>query len=272
MSQKKPQTTAVVKWEDELARQAEIASSMEASAAGGQFFSVKGGTLSWQNSPLVGNQMAVIILDSILENVFYEGHYNPEVPQSPTCFAFGRDDKTMKPHQIVVDAGNDQHPFCAGCALNEFGTADLGKGKACRNTRRIGMIVAGTLLESGKFEFNDSVEHYENTAVGFMKLPVTSVKGYASFVTQVAGALRRPPLGIVTKVKIVPDAKNQFKIVFEPLMSLPDELMGVIMKRNEEVKSTIEFPYQVNEKEEEVKPKSNRPAVKTGGKKPARKY
>ena len=92
MAQKKPQTTALVTWDEELARQAEIAASMEASAGGGQFFSTKGGILSWQDSPLSGNQMAVIILDSILENVFYEGHYDPDAPQSPTCFAFSRDE------------------------------------------------------------------------------------------------------------------------------------------------------------------------------------
>jgi len=273
MATKKTQTTALVKWDEELAKQAEVAAGMEANTGGGQFFSTKGGILSWQDAPLPGNQMAVVILDSVLENVFYEGRYDPDVPQGPTCFAFAREEKTMAPHTIVVEAGNAQHDQCAGCPMNEFGTAEVGKGKACRNTRRLGMIPAGTFNAAGKFELNEDLEHYENTAVGFMKLPVTSVKGYASFVKQVAGALRRPPFGIVTKVKVVPDPKSQFKVVFEPIMNLPDELMGAIMKRHEEVKSTIDFPYQPAEEETAPAPKrGSRAAAKPVAKRGARKY
>lgn len=272
----KPQSTAVVKWDDELAKQAEIAAGMEANTGGGQFFSLKSGVLSWQDSPVAGNQMAVVILDSVLENVFYEGKYDPDVPQGPMCFAFGRDEKDLAPHTVVVEAGNSQagaSGLCEGCEMNEWGSADVGKGKACRNTRRLALVPAGSFNQAGKFELIEDIEHYESTAIGFMKLPVMSVKGYASFVKQVAGTLRRPPFGIVTKVKVVPDTKSQFKVVFEPIMNLPDELMGIIMKRHEEAESTIDFPYQPNE---EVAPAPKRskaaakpkPEVKRG----ARKY
>ena len=42
----------------------------------------------------------------------------------------------------------------------------------------------------------------------------------------------------------MPDPKTQFKIVFEPIMNIPDEFMSAIMQRHEEAKSTIDFPYQ----------------------------
>jgi len=275
MATKKTQTTALVKWDEELAKQAEIAAGMEANTGGGQFFSTKGGILSWQDAPLPGNQMAVIVLDSILENVYYEGRYDPDGPQGPICFAFGRDEKTMQPHQIVIETGNQQcgaSGQCAGCEMNEFGSAETGRGKACRNTRRLAMIPAGTFNAAGKLELIEDEEHYETTAVGFMKLPVTSVKGYASFVKQVAGALRRPPFGIVTKVKVVPDPKSQFKVVFEPIMNVPDELMGAIMKRHEEAKSTIDFPYQPNDEENAPPKRGSRAAQKPVSKARGRKY
>lgn len=262
-------STALVKWDEELAKQAEIAAGMEANTGGGQFFSTKGGILSWQGAPLPGNQMAVIILDSIFENVYYEGRYDPDTPQSPTCFAFGRDEKTMRPHQIVIDAGNHRHDQCAGCPMNEFGSAETGRGKACRNTRRLAMIPAGTFNQAGKFELFEDEEHFASTVIGFMKLPVTSVKGYSSFVKQVAGALRRPPFGIVTKVKIVPDPKSQFKVVFEPIMTVPDELMGIIMQRHEEAKSIIDFPYQPNDEENAPTKRGSRAAAAAAAK-PAR--
>lgn len=251
-------SNALVKWDEELAKQAEVAAGMEANTGGGQFFSLRSGILSWQDAPLPNNQMAVVILDSILENVFYEGKYDPDTPQSPTCFAFGREEKTLAPHTIVIEAGNAQcgaSGLCDGCEMNEWGSSDVGRGKACRNTRRLAMIPAGTFNQAGKFELIDDEEHFASTAIGFMKLPVTSVKGYASFVKQVAGALRRPPFGIVTKVKVVPDPKSQFKVVFEPIMNLPDELMSAIMQRHEEAKSTIDFPYQPNDEEAPPPPK-----------------
>ena len=137
--------TALVKWEEELAKQAEVAAGMEANVGGGQFFSMQGGQLKFNDNPVPGNQMAVIILDHILENVFYDGDFDPNNPQPPTCFAFGRSDDDMAPHETVVAEGQAQNETCNGCPFNQWGSADKGRGKACRNTRRLAMIPAGTL-------------------------------------------------------------------------------------------------------------------------------
>lgn len=275
MARATSKTTAVAKWDEELARQAELAAGMENSTATGQFFGLKSGVLSFNDAPLPNNEMAVIVLDAVLENVYYEGKYDPDSPQSPMCFAFGRDEKTMAPHQIVIDAGNQQcgaSGLCNGCEMNEFGTAEVGRGKACRNTRRLAMIPAGT-LENGKFKAFDDAEHFESAGIAFMKLPVTSVKGYAAYVKQVAGALKRPPHAIFTKVKVVPDPKSQFKVTFEPLSQVPDDLLAAVMQRHEEAKSVIDFPYTPFEEEEAPPPrrggaKAAKPAPKRG----ARKY
>lgn len=241
-------------WDEELARQAQVAAGMENSTATGQFFGLKGGTLTWNDAPLPNNQMAVVIVDSLLENVYYEGRYDPDTPQSPTCFAFGRNDKEMKPHDLVVEAGGNQNDFCSSCEMNQWGTAETGRGKACRNARRLAMIPAG-VIDNGKFKIFDEPEHFETAAIGFMKLPVTSVKGYAAFVKQIAGALKRPPHGVITKVSVVPDPKTQFKVLFEPITTVPNELMGVIMKRNEEAQSVIDFPYALDDGSEPPTPK-----------------
>lgn len=273
MAVKKSQSTQMATWDEELAKQAAISAGMEESTASGQFFSTKSGVLSWNDSPIPGNQMAVIILDSILENVFYEGSYNPDTPQGPICFAFGRDDKTLAPHANVFTAGTNQSMACHGCPMNEFGTADVGRGKACRNTRRLALIPAGSFDAQGKFNMVEDPSHYENTAVAFMKLPVTSVKGYAAFVKQLAGGLKRPPHGIVTKVSVVPDVKSQFKVVFEAITKVPNELMAVVMKRNLEAQSMIDFPYSVGEDEDEApKPKAKSKSVRPPVKRAPRKY
>ena len=251
---KKNEKNLPANWDEELARQAQVAAGMENSTATGQFFSLRGGNLSWNDAPLPNNQMAVIIVDSILENVYYEGRFDPDTPQSPTCFAFGRDEKEMCPHNSVVENGSQQSDACSSCEMNQWGTAVTGRGKACRNVRRLAMIPAG-ILENGKFKIFEEDDHFESTAIGFMKLPVTSVKGYAAFVKQIAGALKRPPHGIITRVSVVPDSKSQFKVVFEPIMSVPNELMSTVMKRHEEAQSVIDFPYTLDDGSEPEPPK-----------------
>jgi hypothetical protein len=235
----KPKTTALAKWDEELARQAQMAAAVEESTATGQFFSLKSGVLSFNDAPLPNNEMAVIILDGVLENVYYEGKYDVDNPQGPKCFAFGRDEKELAPHKIVIEAGNSMagaSGLCAGCEMNEWGSAETGRGKACRNTRRLAMIPAGT-FEVGKFKPFSNEEQLESAGIAYMKLPVTSVKGYAGFVKQIAGALKRPPHAVYTRVSVRPDPQSQFKVVFEPLSQIPDELLGVVMKRHEEAGS-----------------------------------
>jgi hypothetical protein len=62
--------------------------------------------------------------------------------------------------------------------------------------------------------------------------------------------MKRPPLGVFTKIKVVPDANSQFKVTFEALGLVPNELMKAIMDRKPEAVSTIESPYKLGELEE----------------------
>lgn len=260
---KKAAGSSIVKWDAEMAKDAEVAAQMEANTGGGKFLSVKGGVLTWNDAPVPGNKMPIIILDHIFENVHYEGDYDADNPTSPTCFAFGRDEKTMEPHSVPKEAGTSEEGPCVSCPMNVFGSADKGKGKACKNTRRLGLISAGAFDAKDKFKLITEPSYYEKDGeIGFFKVPVTSIKGFGGFVKQVASALKRPPHGIITRVSVVPDPKSQFKVVFEPMQNVPDNLMSAIMKRRDEVKGLIDFPYQAAGEDE---PKAKAP--KKGGKK-----
>lgn len=251
-------------WQAELLAQAQEAAQMESSVATGQFFGLKGGVLSWNDNPLPNNEMACIIVDSVLENVYFEDAYDPETPQSPVCYAFGRSDAEMQPHKDVVESGKNVCEFCKDCENNRFGTANVGKGKACRNVRRLAIIPAGT-LKNGRFEMFENKETFEDAEIGFMKLPVTSVKAYAAFVKQLAGALGRPPHGVITRIFLTPDNKTIFKVGFEVIENVPDEIMPVIMERHNEAKTLIDFPYPPFIEEE--KPKTKKPAARGKGRK-----
>lgn len=273
---KKP-GTSVTTWDEELAKYAEQSAKMEANTGGGKFFGLKAGQLTFDGEPVIGNKMAVIILDSVLENVYYEGSYDSDTPQAPTCYAFGRDESELTPHQKVWDKGDQQcgaSKLCQGCQWNEFGTAEKGKGKACRNTRRLAMIPAGTFDKKGELTLIEEEDHFLTTQIAFMKLPVTSVKGYGLYVKQCAAVLKRPLFAMLTEVSVVPDPKSQFKVLFEALGPAPAELIGTLIKRHEEAKDIIIFPYG-DIAEEDEKPKSRaaqKPAAKGKAATSRRKY
>lgn len=237
---------AVTNWDEELAREAQVAAASEANTGGAQFFSIRGGILSFNDTPIPGNKIGVIIASSLFENVFYEGDYDPDNLTPPTCFAMAKEEDELAPHKTVVEHDQAQHDSCAGCPMNAWGTADKGRGKACRNTRRLALLPAGELSAAGVFKAYAEEEHFAKAALGALKLPVTSVKGYASFVKQVSGALKRPPFGIFSLMTVVPDAKTQFKVVFEPIAKVPDNLMPIIMKRRDEAALLLDQPYNLD--------------------------
>lgn len=265
---------AIVAWDEELAKQAEVAAGMEANTGGGQFFSLKAGVLSFDGAPMPGNQMCVIILDSVFETTYYEGEYDPDSPASPTAFAFGRDEDTMVWHEN--SAPEFAGLLCRESEVCQWGSSDKGRGKAAKENRRLAMIPAGVFNRQGDLELFDDEAHFSKAEIAFMKVPVTSVKGYAAFVKQTAAQLKRPPHGIFARVWVEPDPKSQFKVYFEAIEKVPNELMQVIMDRNEEAKASIEFPYQPYEapapkapprSRAAQKPAAGKAGAKTGGRK-----
>lgn len=252
---KKAPGKAMVSWDEELAKQAALASGMEASTSlGGNFISARGGVLSYKDANIPGNKMNVVVLDHMLENVYYEGRYDPENPSPPSCFAFGRDDNDMAPHELASDPQNDK---CKTCPMNQWGSAEQGRGKACKNSRRLALITEGDLKD------------IENAEVAFLKLPVTSVKNWAGYVRQVADQFKRPPLGVLTEISVVPNAKTQFEIKFRLLGTIDGgDDIGALLDKKKSVQQQLFQPYQPRDEEEQPARKPAR--GKVGGKAPAK--
>lgn len=258
-----PQATgrALSTWQDQLAAEAAEVAKMEASTSTGAFFKTKAGQLVWDEAPLPDNQMAVVILDSVFDTTYYEAEYDPDSPASPVAFALGRDEATLAWHETSDPrfAGK----LCRESEVCQFGSAERGAGKAARESRRLAVVPAGKFDKTGKFLPFKKAEELETAPVGFLKVPPTSTKAYSAFVKQLAGSLKRPPHGIFTKVKLVPDPKTQFRFVFEPLMQVPDDLMPTVMNRREEAKLGIMQPYQMTPPEAEP---TKRPSAKAPAK------
>lgn len=250
---KKPTTTAVANYDEELARLAGGATTLTDSGGGGRFFSTRAGVLQFDDVALPGNQMVGIIGAWCLENVFYEGAYDPDQRTPPTCFAFCKnpDEKDeMAPPEIVdkEDVFERQSEQCDGCPHNEWGSAAQGRGKACSNRRRLAILNAGLYKPVGRgggyeLELYNDPEHYRTTEEAFLKLPVTSGKGFDAYVRDVAEQFKKPLFAVYTRIYLTPDPKSQFKVNFELIEPVENELIPVLLERYRKLHDGIDFPY-----------------------------
>lgn len=265
MATKKTKSTAVANYDEQLAAmmQQEVETE-KAVSSGGKFISTKGGQLSFDGNQMKDNEMYVVIVDHIFENTYYEGRFNPETPQPPTCFAFGRNEKDLIPHVNVVEAEQNPCDACDGCPMNEWGSD--GKGKACKNVRRLALIPAGHVdRKSDELELYGE-DHFATAEIAYLKLPVTSTKGFSTYIKQVAQAYNKPVLGVITRVYVTPDAKTQYKVNFEAIDEVPAELLGTLMQRRSAVMEEIDFPYSLERVEEEPKSRGRQAPGKSAAK------
>jgi hypothetical protein len=233
---------------ERMAALAKDATKQEESVSSGAFISFKGGRLSYQGNPIKGDELDVVVLDSVLENCYYGGEYDPDNPQPPVCYAFGRTEEEMAPH---ANSSAPQSEKCAGCPMNEFGSAEKGKGKACKNVRRLGLIPGDNL----------SPEGVKTAEIAYAKLPVTSVKGWAAYVRALSTLDKVPPLGAVTTIGVVPDDKSQFRVTFNKSAIIPEKVLGAVFARHDSLKDEIMFPYP-SPTAEEPPAKTKKPAGK----------
>lgn len=239
----KPSTSrALTVWEQKMAESAQKSAKAEKAVSGLKGISTRGGILSVDDQPVPGNEIDVVVLLAVHENQYHTKPFDPNTPQIPDCYSFGDPDADdpesgMAPHEEAEDRQGDDNGLCANCWANAMGSAPQGRGKACKNVRRLALISADSLA---------SAEDVLDTELRVLKVPVMSVKGWALYVrTTLNEELHRPYWGVVTTVKVVPDAKSQFRITFtfKELIDFDDALFEAIQKRITEVKPQLTAPY-----------------------------
>jgi hypothetical protein len=219
---------SVSKWDDELAREAQEQASKE--SVGSPRLSVRGGLFNIGGSPLKDREISVIVMDHVFENVYYPGKFDPDNKASPVCYAFGRDAESMVPHEKSPEP---QAESCAACPHNVFGSAETGRGKACKNSKRLLVVSAD----------NATPESVAQGEALVFNVPVTSVRGWAMYVKGLASNYRRPPYAVITEVAVEPDPSTQFKIAFRYLGLLGDEFASAISARRSELEGVLETAY-----------------------------
>lgn len=244
-----------------LAERAKAAAARERPAVGN--FSLKSGVLSYAGSPIPGNKTEAIIMAAAFRNVWYANRYDPNNIVNPNCFALSMSDEGMAPHENVSEPAHDT---CAGCPYNEWGSdPNGGRGKACKQSRRLVMIPAAALTQP------DPVAGVQSAEFAKMDLPVTSVKNYSSFVNTLAASANVPPFAAVAEISVVPDAKTQFKVMFKPMRVLPsEEVLNAVMARLNAAEALALEPYEETATADDAQPEPAAPAP--AAKKASKKY
>ena len=152
----------------------------------------------WVGEKTLPDPLEVIVVAEALQHVWYEEAYDPENPVPPSCFAVGAvsaDDpegrKTLHayPTSPNIQGGANDHD-CGTCPLNQFGSAEVGRGKACANNRVLAIVMADDpALTDPKRELRYAT----------MTLSPTALSAWGKFVKGIDREYKRPPEGIVTK-------------------------------------------------------------------------
>jgi hypothetical protein len=233
----------VVLWKEKLAEKVKAQQQQE-KAQGGQFISIKSGVMSYGGLPVQGNKADMIVLESIFENAYYPDKYGTTDNTSPACYSFSSDGVDMAPHP---DAEHPQSKTCKTCKMNEFGTADSGrgKGKACANRRRLAVISAAAVT---------SAAEVSAAPTAYFRVPPTSTRYWSSYVQNLLAKTDMPFFASITSVGVVPDAKTQLRCVFSHVAEITDdELLEALYRRAAAESTLIDFPYPKSATEEPAK-------------------
>jgi hypothetical protein len=231
-------TKALVKWDEKLAAAAKASAAKEVLGTGSRL-SIKAGQLSLNGVRLPNDQGEFIIVDSCFEKAYYEGSYNDKDPQPPVCFAFGDDEENLKPHE---KSQKPQHETCKGCPHNEWESASVGRGKACKDNRLVALLSA-------------TEDTLESAKLVKLTVPPTSLKSWKGYVHSIADTLARPVWAVITKVKAAM-IKTYPAVEFSLVDKIDDgEVLEVIEQRNEEARKMLTTPYSPKTAETDEKPK-----------------
>lgn len=231
-------TTALVNWEERLAGYATEAAAEE--SVSGTWMSLRAGRLTIDKVPVAGNKLDCVVIANARENAYYVGKFDPNAPKPPACYAIQpivdstTNEDDMKPHP---KASSPQSEYCHNCPRNQWGSGEGGKGKACKNVRRLALLPLDAAQDAARTTASDSI---------YLKLPVMSVKNWSKYVNDVASIAKRPPFAVVTQISTEPDPKSQFKVTFQLGFKVAEpDVLTALVERHERELALIDFPYAV---------------------------
>jgi len=202
----------------------------------GKKFSIGDEKVGYKHDTL-GVAIRCVIVATTFDFTWYDRPYDPsnEDFNPPACFAIGADQDDLVPHE---DSPIAQSSNCLDCAMNQFKSAVNGKGKACRNGRRL--LIA--------YINDDGSADLENLAI--LSLSPTALRGFSSYLKKVSEVKGLPIWSVATILSFeqdvaYPQVISTFDGVLQHNMAGQASLIE-ISQRLAEFQTSVEMPYDTS--------------------------
>lgn len=177
-------------------------------------FTLPGGT--------VFDFLDVVIVDAVYANRYYGSSYDKNTIVPPDCFATSPTESGLIPSPNSPELQNAGG--CTGCPQNVFGSAIVGKGKACKNRMLLAVLPTDATLE---------------TPFSILDISPTAVKGFSSYANAVTTALGRPLYGVITHVECNPQLKEDVAVFSDPHKLENSDFILMLRSRLDEARQRL---------------------------------
>lgn len=137
----------------------------------------------------LGNEIQIVVVDYMTHHKFYTTRFNKDNPAPPDCYAMGRVINEMVPED---DSPNVQHENCRACPMNQFGSGENGKSKACQNRRLLAVLVVDPE--------NPDAHNAPDAPIYTLDLSPSNNRPFDGFVSAVARSLAGLPVKALVTV------------------------------------------------------------------------
>jgi len=183
-------------------------------SGGGMAFEVPGDD---PDNPDMTKELVGVIVDHYPINAYWKDKFSGQ-NNPPDCMSI--DGKTG----VGINEGN-----CQSCPMNQYGSDEGGKGKACKNMHRVYLLRSGEMLPV------------------LLTLPPTSIKAFSNYLAKRVLTKGRKSYGVITKVTLkkdvnstgIPYSSAQFaisEVLDAPTVKQMKEFADNIKKTTREVK------------------------------------
>lgn len=244
-----PAKGAVVPWDAALRKLAEAEVARE-KGTGGSGISIRGGVYTYGGAEL-GSSLRVVICHWVYFNSWYDRPFNEEQNTPPGCFALALENPDqMGPPENAPNRQGDEEGLCRNCWANAFRSDERGRGKACRNSRRLACLA------------EDDLEG----EIALLSLPPTSLKRWAGYSRKLAAA-HAAYFGVITELGFTDDTYPS--PTFEADRGLTEDELRIVVGRREEAEAMIMLPPSIEGYEPPPERKRGPAPSPKGGGKPA---
>lgn len=245
-----PAPMALESWEQELADEAKDEKSRE--SVGVPRITHRGGEFKIDNQT-VGRSIKLAIVDFKMEKCYFGSKFDPQKPATPDCYAFGTNEAELVAHEgapnpqntvTVKDADGVSRSSspCTGCKHNVFGTAEIGRGKACKDYRRL-LVISPVLDKDGSVTLDENgVAKAEKRQ---LQVPPSSLKNWANYLSAIRDSTRTGNVReMIVQVETFALPQGGHGLKFSPVTTVsPEGLKALVaLKKQSEGILTSAYP------------------------------